>query len=81
MHGKQIIVTITESPAMPGGFYYTISVNGRRLSTGNSAGRDPAAAAAKAVELAINHPGAYCILAPQKVIDCIPESVRSGMMR
>ena len=75
------IVTIAESPSMPGRYNYTLQVNNRRISTGNDAGRDPAAAAAKAVELAINNPGEYAILAPAKVMAFIPESIRSGQFK
>ncbi len=78
---KKVIITITEMLSMPGRYVYTLMVNSRRISTGNDAGRDPAAAAAKAVELAINNPGDYVILAPAKVMAFIPESIRSGQFK
>lgn len=74
----EAIITITESPAMPGRYVYTLMINKRRVSTGNDAGRDPAAAAAKAIELAINNQGRYFIIAPEKVLRFIPEQYRSG---
>lgn len=77
---NQTIITITEMPSMPGRYVYALMVNRRRISTGHDAGRDPAAAAAKAIELAINHPGQYLIIGPEKVMLNIPESIRSGMI-
>ena len=79
---NQVIVTVKESGSMPGRFFYAISVNNRRISSGRDCGRGgPEAAAAHAVEMVMNHPGNYCILRPKKVLDCIPESIRSGFMK
>ena len=78
---SQTIVTAGEFMSMPGRFYYTLMVNNRRVSCGKDCGSGgPEAAAAKAVELAINYGGEYLILGPAKVMRHIPESIRSGMI-
>lgn len=73
------IITITEMASMPGRMTYTLK-SGRTVIKGNDAGSDPAAAAAKAMDLAISYGQrkGYAIFAPQKVLDHIPAGLRSG---
>ena len=73
------IITIIESPAMPGRYTYTMK-QGKKVLRGNDAGSDPAAAAAKAVDLAIAFPMSkgYVILGPEKVLQHIPKDIRSN---
>lgn len=69
-------ITITEFASMPGRYRFSLQA-GRTTLQGHDAGQDPAAAAAKAVELAIAHGRwGYVILAPQKVLDFIPAWLR-----
>ena len=72
------IITIVESPSMPGVFTGTLKNTGRR-PIHIEAGRDPAAAAAKAIDLALHHGRhGYAIFAPKKVLDYIPIEFRSN---
>lgn len=75
------VITIGAFPSMPGRFYYTLKVDGVQKSTGRDAGNDPAAAAAKAIELAGSWVGTYQIFAPAKVLAYIPEEIRSGVTK
>ena len=71
------IITITEHPSMPGRFQYSLQ-RGRITLKGHDAGHDPAAAAAKAMELSISYgAGGYAIFGPQKVLDQIPIELRA----
>lgn len=73
------IITITEMASMPGRFLYSVKTPLKRPISGRDAGKDPAAAAAKAVDLAICH-GAqgFHIFAPRDVLSFIPPEFRSG---
>lgn len=74
------IITITEMSSMPGRFIYTLK-SGRIVIKGNDAGSDPEAAAAKAMDLAVCYGSqyGYAIFAPKKVINLIPQRLRSGV--
>lgn len=73
------IITVTEMPSMPGRFTCSVKGDGFREMVGLSAGHDPSAAAAKAMELSITHGRqGYAIFGPQKVLDCIPPELRRG---
>lgn len=79
---REIQVIITEFPSMPNRFYYTLIIDKQQKSKGRDAGTSGAeAAAAKAVELANSYYGQYTIFAPKKVLDCIPERLRSGVSK
>ena len=67
------VITITER--RPGTFEYSLQSPSKRL-IGGSAGSDPAAAAAKAMDLAISFGAPYQIFAPQRVLDLIPADLQ-----
>ena len=61
-------------------FSYALAQNGKVQSYGRDAGVGPAAAAAKAVGLSMTYANIrYVILAPQDVLDFIPQEIRSGI--
>lgn len=72
------LIAITECASMPGRFTYSLQAR-RTVLKGRDAGADPAAAAAKAMELAICHgrTAGYAIFGPQKVLDHIPPALRA----
>ncbi len=70
------IITVTESSSMPGRFTCSHKTGTGRPRSGE-AGSDPAAAAAYAMEIALNVGGPYVIFGPQKVMDHIPPEFRS----
>jgi hypothetical protein len=75
---KRAIITVTESPSMLG--RYTVKCDTRRNRGGFMHPADVGgehAAAAKAMEYAVDAGGGYVIFAPKKVIDLIPEDMRS----
>lgn len=74
------IITIVESPSMPGRFFFSIKA-GRTVMKGHDAGREPSAAAAKAMELAICYgkEKGYSIFAPNKISELIPKNLRNGL--
>ena len=73
------IITIEESASMRGTFMISVKSDGlKRAIKRASAGRDPGAAAAVAMQAAISHGGdSYTIFAPQVVLAMIPEDMRS----
>lgn len=76
------IITVTESASLPGSF--TVMSSARKDRRGNVypatvRGGGPSAAAAKALEYAIDCGGGYAIVAPKKVMDCIPEDMRGRL--
>jgi len=73
---NEAIITISTLPSMPGRYIYSIVAPGVKLGL-QDAGRDPATAAAKAMELANRHGShGYSIFAPEKVLEHIPEHLR-----
>lgn len=72
------IITVTEMPSMPGRYECTHKAdNDERVYSSTHAGRNPEAAAAYAMRIAISTPGAYVVLGPKKVLDCIPSHLRA----
>lgn len=70
-----IIITIVEYPSMPGRYRYSTLLNGRPKVHWCDCGTDPSAAAALAVEVAISHKMNCTVMAPQVVMDLIPNSL------
>jgi hypothetical protein len=71
------IITITECSSMPGRFQYSFQ-RGKKVLKGRDAGNDPAAAAAKAIDLSMGYGAAgYVIFGPQKVLDHLPRELRA----
>lgn len=72
------VITVTEMASMPGRFTCThrTGAAGRVYNT-THAGGDASAAAAYAVQIALQSGGDYVILGPQKVLDCIPVQIRT----
>ena len=63
-------------------YSYALAQNGKVLSYGRDAGVDAAAAAAKAVSLSMTYANVrYVILAPQEVLEFIPDEIRSGVWK
>ena len=61
-------------------YSYALAQNGKVLSYGRDAGVGAAAAAAKAVSLSMTYANVrYVILAPQEVLEFIPQEIRSGV--
>ena len=72
------IITVTEMASIPGRFTCTHQTMPRgRVYTTTHAGRDPNAAAAYAVQVALQTGGSYVIMGPKKVLDCIQPEVRA----
>jgi ABC-type phosphate transport system permease subunit len=72
-----LIITITDMGRNR--FSYALAQNGKVQSIGHDAGVGPSAAAAKAVTLAMSYANIrYVILAPQEVLEFIPQEIRSG---
>lgn len=72
------LITITEMSSMPGRFccsHKKLPI-GKTYST-THAGHDPDAAAAYAMSIALGCCGAYLVMGPKKVLDCIPLALRS----
>ena len=76
-----LVITIEEYKSMLGRYHYSLARNGKVFSMRKDAGYDPQAAAATAVRLSMEYCTDYVILAPKKVMDCIPENLRSGNWR
>lgn len=76
---KRVTITITLDRTMPGTNYlWSISGPGARTQSRMSAGCDPGAAAAKAMELAIGFgENGYAIFAPDEIMKRIPEDMRT----
>ena len=63
-------------------YSYSLAQNGKVLSYGRDAGVGAAAAAAKAVSLSMTYANVrYVILAPQEVLEFIPDEIRSGVWK
>lgn len=63
-------------------YSYALAQNGKVLSYGRDAGVGAAAAAAKAVSLSMTYANVrYVILAPQEVLEFIPDEIRSGVWK
>lgn len=63
-------------------YSYALAQNGKVLSYGRDAGVGAAAAAAKAVSLSMMYANVrYVILAPQEVLEFIPDEIRSGVWK
>lgn len=62
---------------MPGRYCCTHQREGGRLHRTSHAGREPAGAAAYAMRVALDSEGPYTIFAPQRVLEQIPENLRS----
>ena len=61
-------------------YSYALAQNGKVQSIGRDAGVGAAAAAAKAVSLAMSYANIqYLILAPDDVLNFIPQEIRSGV--
>ena len=74
-----LVITIEEYPSMPNRFHYSIGRNGKTQSLRKDAGCGAEAAAATAVRLSMEYVNEqYVIMAPRKVLDCIPENIRDG---
>lgn len=73
-----LVITIND---MGGNRYsYALAQNGKVQSIGHDAGVGPSAAAAKAVTLAMSYANIrYVILAPDDVLNFIPQEIRSGV--
>lgn len=71
------IITVTEYASMPGRYKWAVQ-SGQKSFFGDVTPSNPESAAAAAVDVAIRHGrGNYTILAPKKVLDCIPPEIRS----
>jgi len=71
------IITITEYASMPGRFKWAAKV-GRDERFGDCPGHGPEAAAAMAVDRAIQfNKGGYSIFGPREVLACIPADIRN----
>lgn len=73
------IITVEESTSMRGRFYLSVQARGlKRPIKRDEAGQGPEAAAASAMQAAISFGGTgYHIFAPKKVLDLIPNDMRS----
>ena len=71
------IITVTEMASMPGRFECTHQTGPRgRVYNTTHAGSGPEAAAAYAVQIALQTGGPYFIMGPKKLLDCIPPEIR-----
>ena len=74
------MIVITVNDMGRNRFNYALAQNGKVLSYGRDAGVGAAAAAAKAVSLAMSYANIqYLILAPDDVLNFIPQEIRSGV--
>lgn len=63
-------------------YSYALAQNGKVQSIGRDAGISPSEAAAKAVSLSMTYANVrYVILAPQEVLEFIPDEIRSGVWK
>jgi len=65
------IITVTESKSLPGTFTVSAFCPGKNARSSKKTASGHHAAAAVAIEIAMRLPS-YTILAPKKVLDCIP---------
>lgn len=71
---RRTVITVVAMASMPGSYEITVQNRRGRIVVGrHGAGRDPGAAAAKAMQMAVEHgAGGYQIFAPQAVATLIP---------
>lgn len=74
---RPTIVTVVEMAQTPGRWEVSVQSRGELVVNRREAGRDPGAAAAKAMQLALEwENNGYVILGSEKVLAFIPERVR-----
>jgi len=66
------IITVTESKSLPGTFTVSAFCPGKNARSSKKTASGHHAAAALAIEVALSM-SSYVILAPKKVLNCIPE--------
>ncbi|AVR70969.1 hypothetical protein B7D75_29115 (plasmid) [Pseudomonas paraeruginosa] len=77
---RPTVVTVTETSRNPGSYEVNVERDGKMVAGRTRAGSDPGAAAAKAMQMAMEwgNPN-YVILGSNKVLAFIPEQLRVKM--